>query len=91
MTVTKNGYSKFVVLRPEDYDLMVQEQAKARLMARIAVAERERAAGTARDPLRLSMTLRQNMAYNVKILPTAERFLGSSYLNGATGTVICVT
>ena len=28
---------------------MVEEQAKARLMARIAVAERERAAGTARD------------------------------------------
>ena len=49
VTVTKNGYSKFVVLRSEDYDLMVQEQAKARLMARIAVAERERAAGTARD------------------------------------------
>lgn len=49
MTVTKNGYSKLVVLRSEDYDLMVQEQAKARLMARIAVAERERAAGTARD------------------------------------------
>lgn len=49
MTVTKNGYSKCVVLRSEDYDLMVQEQAKARLMARIAVAERERAAGTARD------------------------------------------
>ena len=79
MTVTKNGYSKFVVLRSEDYDLMVQEQAKARLMARIAVAERERAAGTARD------------AFNVKILPSAERFLGSSYLDGATGTVICVT
>ena len=49
MTVTENGYSKFVVLRSEDYELMVQEQAKARLMARIAVAERERAAGTARD------------------------------------------
>lgn len=49
VTVTKNGYSKFVVLRFEDYDLMVQEQAKARLMARMAVAERERAAGTARD------------------------------------------
>lgn len=49
MTVTKNGYSIFVVLRSEDYDLMVQEQAKARLMARIAVAERERAAGMARD------------------------------------------
>lgn len=31
------------------------------------------------------------MAYNVKILPSTERFLGSSYLDGATGTVICVT
>lgn len=49
MTVTKNGYSKFVVLRSEDYDFMVQEQAKARLMARIAVAERERADGMARN------------------------------------------
>ena len=49
VTVTKNGYSKFVVLRSEDYDFMVQEQAKARLMARIAVAERERTAGMARD------------------------------------------
>lgn len=70
---------------------MVQEQAKARLMARIAVAERERALARRVMPLRLSMTLRQNMAYNVKILPSAERYLGSSYLNGATGTVICVT
>ena len=25
VTVTKNGYSKFVVLRSEDYDLMVPE------------------------------------------------------------------
>ena len=64
---------------------MVQEQAKARLMARIAVAERERAAGTARD------AFEAKYGYNVKILPTAERFLGSSYLDGATGTVICVT
>lgn len=70
---------------------MVQEQAKARLMARIAVAERERAAGTARDAFEALDDLEANMAYNVKILPTAERFLGSSYLDGATGTVICVT
>lgn len=49
MTITKNGYSKFVVLRSVDCDLIDQEQAKARLMARIAVAERQRAAGTARD------------------------------------------
>lgn len=45
----------------------------------------------ARDAFEALMTLRQNMAYNVKILPSAERFLGSSYLDGATGTVICVT
>lgn len=31
------------------------------------------------------------MAYNVKILLSAERFLGSSYLDGATGTAIRVT
>lgn len=31
------------------------------------------------------------MAYNVKILPSAERFLGGSYFAGETGTVICVT
>lgn len=49
MTITKNGYSKFVVLRSVDCDLIGQEQAKARLMARIAVAERQRAAGMARD------------------------------------------
>ena len=49
MTITKNGYSKFVVLRSVDCDLIGQEQAKARLMTRIAVAERQRAAGTARD------------------------------------------
>lgn len=42
-------YHSVVILRPEDYDLMVQEQTKARLMVRIAVAEREHAAGTARD------------------------------------------
>ena len=49
VTVTKNGYSKFVVMRSEDYDLMAQERAKAHLMSRIAIAERERAAGQSRD------------------------------------------
>ena len=70
---------------------MVQEQAKARLMARIAVAEKERAAGMARDGFEALDDLEAKYAYNVKILPSAERFLGSSYLDGATGTVICVT
>lgn len=49
ITVTKNGYSKFVVMRSEDYDLMEEECAKARLMSRIALAERERAEGVSRD------------------------------------------
>lgn len=42
--VTKNGYSKFVVMRSEDYDELAAERAKAHLMSRIAIAERERAA-----------------------------------------------
>ncbi len=49
VTVTKNGYSKFVVMRSEDYDALVAEQARARLLARIAVAEQERQNGTSRD------------------------------------------
>lgn len=49
ITVTKNGYSKFVVMRSVDYDRMVQEQAKARLIERVVIAERERAAGLGRS------------------------------------------
>ena len=36
-------------MRSVDYDRMVQEQAKARLMERVAIAERERAAGLGRS------------------------------------------
>lgn len=49
VTVTKNGYSKFVVMRSEDYDALVAEQARARLLARMAFAEQERHNGTSRD------------------------------------------
>ena len=49
VTVTKNGYSKFVVMRSEDYDRMEAELARARLMGRIALAERERNDGLAKD------------------------------------------
>ena len=49
ITVTKNGYSKFVVMRSEDYDLMEEECARARLLSRMALAEQERAAGESRD------------------------------------------
>lgn len=38
ITVTKNGYSEFVVMRAEDYDLMCEEVAKARLVRVLADA-----------------------------------------------------
>ena len=37
--VTKNGYSEFVVMRAEDYDLMCEEVAKARLVRVLADAD----------------------------------------------------
>lgn len=49
VTVTKNGYSKFVVMRSEDYDQLQEERARAELMARIALAERERSEGDGDD------------------------------------------
>lgn len=41
VTVTKNGYDAFVVMRTDDYEAMQQELAKARLLSRIAQAENE--------------------------------------------------
>lgn len=49
VTVTKNGYSKFVVLRSDDYDALEARAARTDLMARVAVAERERANGSTLD------------------------------------------
>lgn len=47
--VTKNGYDQFVVLRSRDYDELKQADARAKLMERIALAEKERAAGKSAD------------------------------------------
>ena len=44
ITVTKNGYDAFVVMRSSDYDRMVSnrnEAAKRELLDRLAIAERE--------------------------------------------------
>lgn len=49
ITVTKNGYDQFVVIRSRDYDELRDLQAKARIMERMLVAERERAAGAHTD------------------------------------------
>lgn len=45
VTVTKNGYSEFVVMRSEDYELMREEVAKARLLRVLADADRAYEAG----------------------------------------------
>lgn len=41
VTVTKNGYDAFVVMKTGEYEAMQQELSKARLLARIAQAEHE--------------------------------------------------
>ena len=43
ITVTKNGYDQFVVIRSKDYDELQGLQAKKRILERMLVAERERA------------------------------------------------
>ncbi len=45
VTVTKNGYSEFVVMRAEDYDIMREEVARARLLRVLADADRSYEAG----------------------------------------------
>lgn len=47
--VTKNGYDQFVVLRCKDYDELRKAEARASLMERLAIAERERAEGKTAD------------------------------------------
>ena len=47
--VTKNGYDTFVVMKTGEYEAMQQELARARLLERIALAEREYADGAYED------------------------------------------
>ncbi len=44
VTVTKNGYDSFVVMRSEDYEVLLEQVAKAELLSRLALAEDEIAA-----------------------------------------------
>lgn len=45
VTVTKNGYDQFVVIRSRDYDDLRESEARARIVKRMLLAERERAEG----------------------------------------------
>lgn len=59
VTVTKNGYEKFVVMRSEDYDLLMEQCGRADLLARVAVAERERADGLGRNAFESLAAIRE--------------------------------
>ena len=45
ITVTRNGYDVFVVMRSEEYEAMQLELSRARLLSRVSQAEAEYAAG----------------------------------------------
>lgn len=45
ITVTRNGYDAFVVMRSEEYETLQLELARARLLSRVSQAEAEYAAG----------------------------------------------
>lgn len=49
ITVTRNGYDVFVVMKTDEYESMRQEIVKTHLMARMMQAERELAAGRYAD------------------------------------------
>lgn len=59
VTVTKNGYDAFVVMRADDYEAMQMELAKTKLLSRIAQAEHEYAIGQFSDGLEFSKSLRE--------------------------------
>lgn len=58
VTVTKNGYDTFVVMKSADYAAMQEELAKARLLARIAQAENEYATGSYADGKEFTAAMR---------------------------------
>ena len=52
VTVTRNGYDAFVVMRSADYDALLhgcEEAAKRKLLERIELAEQEKAEGKYED------------------------------------------
>lgn len=59
VTVTKNGYDQFVVMKSTDYEALQQEIAKARLLARVAQAEHEYATGAYTDGQAFFASLRE--------------------------------
>ncbi len=49
ITVTKNGYDRFVCVRSDDFERLKRAEAEAQLRARIKIMEYERENNLARD------------------------------------------
>lgn len=57
--VTKNGYDRFVCVKSSDFSRWEQAEARARLLERIMIAERERAEGKVVDAFEATESLRE--------------------------------
>jgi PHD/YefM family antitoxin component YafN of YafNO toxin-antitoxin module len=57
--VTKNGYDRFVCVKSSDFKQWEQAEARARLLERIMISERERAEGKSADAFEVTESLRQ--------------------------------
>ena len=57
--VTKNGYDRFVCVKSSDFSRWEQAEARARLLERIMVSERERAEGKSVDAFEATKSLRE--------------------------------
>ncbi len=57
--VTKNGYDRFVCVKSSDFTRWEQADARARLLERIMISERERVEGLGTDALEATTSLRE--------------------------------
>lgn len=56
--VTKNGYDRFVCVKSADFNRWEQADARARLLERIVISERERTEGSGADAFEATASLR---------------------------------
>ena len=59
ITVTKNGYDRFTCVKSSDFRRWESADARAALLERIMVSERERAAGLSIDAFESAASLRE--------------------------------
>lgn len=57
--VTKNGYDRFVCVKSSDFSKWEQADARARLLERIMISERERAEGLNSDAFEATASLKE--------------------------------